>query len=222
MKYSIDILKQILGNDKKNLNLTLLATEYINYDTPIKVKCNICNYEFCARLYNILNDHGCNKCANVVRGNKQRFTLEKVKEIIEIENKDLNLEFIDNYYKNNTSPILLKCKICNYIFKGYLSNITKGQSCYKCGRIKSGDKNRFSIEYVKEIVKKYNFELISEDYKSHEVPLILKCKFGHIFEKNLNHIKRGQGCNLCNCMLNLESRKKYVENIWNIFLISHL
>ena len=121
---------------------------YINYQTKIKIHCNNCNNEWLITPANLLNGHGCPKCAlnkqqiNVSNNNEFK---EKLKQI----HQD-NYLLLDEFIDLNTS-IHIHCNICNNDFSILPLNILKpGIQCKHCkNNITINEKTDYITYYIK-------------------------------------------------------------------------
>lgn len=103
---------------------------YINYQTKIKIYCNTCNNEWFITPANLLNGHGCPKCAlnkqqiNVSNNNEFK---EKLKRIHQ-NNYTLLNKFIDF-----NTLVYIHCNICNNDFSILPLDLLKpGIQCENC------------------------------------------------------------------------------------------
>ena len=118
------IVKKI---NEANPDLTVLESKetYINTKNKIKVKCNICGYEFYTRPNLIITQHtGCAKCKKNLK-----YTNETIDEKLKSINS--NLIRIDNYINNHTK-INFKCNKCGYIWNVKPLKILEGRRCPHC------------------------------------------------------------------------------------------
>jgi len=132
-------------------NNTITAIDkYINNQIKIKFKCNICNHEWYATPANILNKHGCPKCAM----NKPII----IKSNIDFYNKLQNIHYGNyialNSYINNDTKIKIKCNVCNYHFEALPLEIlnTHGVLCDNCKKnyINKPVNNNYSVYYIQD------------------------------------------------------------------------
>ena len=120
--------KQFINEIKEvNNNIEILG-EYVSDNTKIKCKCKIDGYEWSATPNNLLNNHGCPKCAGNIQSTHEEF-INRMKEI----NNDIEIlgEYINNYTK-----IKCKCKIDGYEWEVKPNNLLSGQGCPKCNESK--------------------------------------------------------------------------------------
>ena len=61
---------------------------------------------------------------------------------------------------------------------------------------------KLTIGEIKEFVKKYNGDCLSNQYENQSTPLLWRCEYGHTWEMTWKQIKRGSWCRTC---FNLES-----------------
>lgn len=115
-----------------------LLSEYVNSDTPIKVKHNNCGNIYMTRPTDFLRGHGCLKCSYVERSPKigvnQRTPLSEVKKSI----KDiLGDQYVvltkDSDYRGNRQHISIKHLVCGTVYKARYSDIQCGHTgCPYC------------------------------------------------------------------------------------------
>lgn len=92
--------------DVKKVNPEIeVIGEYINIDTPILCKCNICNCEWLANPWHVSHDTGCPKCVNLYRRTHEEY----VKDVYDV---NPNIEIISKF-KGVDDKIKYRCKIHN-------------------------------------------------------------------------------------------------------------
>lgn len=115
-----------------------LLSEYVNSDTPIKVKHNKCGNIYMTRPADFIRGHGCLKCSYVERSPKigvnQRTPLSDVKKSI---NDILGDQYVvltkDSDYKGNRQHISIKHLVCGTVYKARYSDIQCGHTgCPYC------------------------------------------------------------------------------------------
>ncbi len=200
-----EIKKYIEENSKGTC--TLLSTNYINSDTPLILQCQ------CGNIYQRtfkkikLGRFLCKKCSDKNKSKLYSYELDEVKKII----KNNHCEYISGEYINNNSKLLLKCECGNEFYKD-LNHFLRGQNrCPKCGNKElKKSKTKYSIDFVKETIKKDGYEVIDNKYISCDAPILCKCKNGHIFNLYFSdYLYRNRGCQQCS-FLNHSG-----ENHWN-------
>lgn len=122
-------------------------------------------------------------------------TSEQIKEMVEEQGYNyLGEEYrIINGIKRRY--IKIQCDKGHSAYWVRLDSFKTGCRCNYCQH----DKQRFSFEYVKEYIKSFRYELLSNEYKNNNNKLKIKCPKGHIFYMTFAHFKdRGQRCPICN------------------------
>lgn len=124
-----------------------LLEDYIDYDTPIMHKCNICDYEWKVSPSNLIlsykkGKHPCPSCNNMVRDDRPYE--ERLKEV---NDTIIPLE----EYVNRRTKILHKCTICGYEWKCTPNSRLSGNGCPKCSNKITQSKSELEvIEFLKE------------------------------------------------------------------------
>jgi len=118
-------------------------------------------------------------------------TLEICKDRLKLINK--NIIIMSNEYINNSSYLKCKCELDGYEWNAKWANLSNGYGCPKCaGNIK------YSIEEVKENMKKNNIEIISSNYKNTKTKLECRCMIdGYLFKSSYNELLSGKNCPIC-------------------------
>lgn len=127
-------------------NITVIG-DYVNRNTPILCKCNICGYTWKVRPYDILNKQGCPKC------NKCVVTEEEV--LQRIYSKNPNIEIISNY-TNYITKLQCKCKKCGFLWEALPGNLYQGTGCPKCKMSKGERKiEKYLIDHKIKYIAQY-------------------------------------------------------------------
>ena len=113
---------------KVNPDIEVLG-QYVDYKTYIAVRCKVCGYEWKSRPSQLLLGHGCHNCGI----KKQADTLRKSQEQFEAELTKVNPDIlVIGKYKNNMTPIEVKCKKCENVWQGVPGSLLAGQGCPRC------------------------------------------------------------------------------------------
>lgn len=127
-----------------NTDIEVLGT-YVNGQTKIKCKCEICTHEWEATPNDLLQRSGCPKCAGTMKLTHEEF-INRMKKI----NSDIE---ILGTYVNSSTKIKCKCKICEHEWEATPNNLLRGSGCAKC-KITKGEKriaqylDNLGIEYI--------------------------------------------------------------------------
>lgn len=161
--------------------------DYRNSSKPISVTCKLDDYTWKIKPNDLLNGHGCPKCAGTAKKTTQSFKDELYK-----RNKDI--EVIGEYI-NNSTGILCRCKIDSHIWKPTPNSLLNGKYCPKCAnRNKTKSHETFKQE-IEQINK--NIELLSK-YKGCNKDIKCKCLIdNYIWETKANLLLSGHGCPKC-------------------------
>ncbi len=195
----------------KEQNIELLS-EYESANKKVLAKCLKCGYEWEVYPKHIFTGHSCPRCA----GNR----LSKDDILDRISKKDLELISDFNEIKNENSLVRVKCKKCGFEYETKLRNILRGKGgCRKCNRKNTKTPNRkspFTQEEIKEKLREFDLELLSE-FKNMRTKIKVKClKCGYIREVRPNDIiNRKRICPECarrkKMLSEDEVRKKFKE-----------
>jgi len=74
--------------------------DYINAQSTVATRCNICNHNWSPLASNLLSGHSCPKCRNIENGNRYRKTIDQYKKEVSSLYKDIVV--ISDEYKNAT------------------------------------------------------------------------------------------------------------------------
>lgn len=149
----------------------------------------------------------------------KRKTIEEVKERI-YELSDGKVELLSDEYINSKQKLKLKCE-CGSIFERDFGHINKGRIlCLNCMNDKVSEKNRLTIDEIKNKIHEHGCEYIDGEYKNYDSKLKIKCSCGNIFDKSLHKFLSGQDhCQECGRKKLIQLRTKYTpENSREILL----
>lgn len=123
----------------------------------------------------------------------KRYTDEDRKKIVEERGYEL-LEINRKRNKKGKSKVYIKIK-CD---KGHITemqwdNFMQGKNCKYCA-----NNVAFTYKEVKEYTESFGYELLSEEYKGSNSPLIIKCPQGHVTDTiTYSRFKLGCRCKKC-------------------------
>ena len=181
--------------------------EYINNNTSLLCRCNICNHEWNPYPCNLLKGHGCPICAG-------RFTEELFQN--KLKQKHPNIELLEKYKSLNVH-IKVKCKKCNYIWNPITKLLLKNDGCPYCAERIKITKYNFMELFNKNGNK--NVDIIG-NYINSTTNIQCKCKvcdniwFGYPYL-----LVNGSGCKRCsdinNGLKHRLSHNEYIEKMSN-------
>jgi len=159
----LDIDKNI-SNKCEQFNITLSENfKYVgSVDTKLKLKCNICNYEwetsYMAFIQSNNGKTGCTRCTN-----KAKLTQEEAEERVNKRCSDINYELIGNFEYNGAKHTKLKLKCDNnHIFQTtYEIFILSKSACSFCksSKIENKIKNLLEINNIN-FIRQYSPKLL--------------------------------------------------------------
>lgn len=140
--YTIETIRNLVEEEYKHFNLTLLSNiypdpEYENEDyCKFKLQCNECNNIYFTGTAEFKRSKGCPKCIHKKLGKKRSFTLNEVKDIV----AQYGFELADENYENSNKPINVKCEL-GHITQKYLGDLKRNRTivCSKCVPGKGGN-----------------------------------------------------------------------------------
>ncbi len=117
--------------------------------------------------------------------------------------KDIHGDDFDNFwvfYETRTTPVLLVCNNCGYVFRRTPNEHLKGRKCQQCSRKKVGQKLALTtIEFIKRsiLVHGYFYGYHRVKYINNWTPVEIWCPIhGYFFQNPSNHFK-GVRCAKC-------------------------
>lgn len=127
--------------------------------------------------------------------------------IKQLNEKNPNLESME-LYVNTRTPLLHRCKICNYQWPIRPANILNGDGCPNC----SGKRKRTHEEYVAQVAQlNPNIEVV-EKYIERHTKILHRCKIdGHEWYATPGDILKGGGCPVCS---HRTIGKNFENSIW--------
>ena len=190
-----------------NTNVSPLE-EYKTSNQKIKFHCNICGNEWYTSP-NIIYECGCPKCSKKNMINKITKTHEKFIEEMNTVNSDIK---IISQYKNSSTHVKCKCKICGYIWNTYPSALLLGTGCSKCKKCYKRTQEEF-IKELKEVSP--NISIIG-NYTGVNKKIKYKCLVcGYIGYSIANNLLNG--CRCPNCLNGTKlTEKEFLNKLHNI------
>lgn len=136
--------------------------------------------------------------------------MSKKKTIEEVKEYALKFNYIclSNYYINSHVKLKFMCPN-KHIFEMPSYKFFQGRRCIKC----SGSE-KYTFNFVEEYIQKFNYTLLSKEYKDSKTLLKLKCSQDHICYISFNKFKNSKiRCPTCsgNSKYDIEFVKKYIH-----------
>ena len=96
-----------------------------NTNKRLKVKCQVCGFEWDGLPASMLAGDGCRKCGTRIA--HQKFIRDKESFVSEVAAANPDIELLGTY-SGRHKPILAKCKICGYVWEPRASSLLRGSS----------------------------------------------------------------------------------------------
>ena len=157
-EFYLENIQQLIDN--QNLDLIVIEKVFKDSKTYVKCRCNIHNNEFLTRAGDLRKGKGCKICGHKRGCDKQRLTLEEIKNIL--KEKTDTIEIISQEYINNTKDLRCRCKLCGSEFLRSWGNLQKFTMCPHCNG-SYGEKE--IINYFKKNDIPYEYQYRFEDCK---------------------------------------------------------
>lgn len=157
-------LEELKENPEIKKDVDILSFTLIDDQTKIKVKCKHCENIWWISPLKLVQGRRCPICKNKKLGESKRLSNGTIQALLNKNNP--NIEIIGEY-KNLNSAIECRCKIHNYEWNGWASNILYGISgCPICN-------SSIGENLIGEILDKHNIKYIRQ-YKFDDC--VYKCK----------------------------------------------
>lgn len=165
--------------------------EYIDYNTPILVHCQLCGNEWKASPNNLLAGKGCKLCADKRGADKRRKTQQEFIEALKGKNPDV--ELIGEYYMAAKKTIF-RCRKCGYEWLAKPNHILSGHGCPVCG----GSQRKEHESFISQLDSVNPFVDVLGEYINTRTKITCKCKIcGYEWPITPNSLLRGSGCPEC-------------------------
>lgn len=188
----------------EDLGSELFSKEYINADTPIKVRCTNCGKPIYNRFgtINYRKTIRCHECGYKIMGEKQTYTYEQVKEIIDSDESGCKL--ISTEYNGYKEELEILCGCGKNTIKTTLDlfQTRNKRFCPECG-----GQVEWDIEKAKEYVSTHSdCKLLANEYISQKTKMLFLCECGNEFETDMSTFiyKDKHQCNECSTVSILE------------------
>lgn len=131
---SIEDVKEFLKKNDLKQECELLSTQYQNWHTPLKFKCNKCGKTFERRFSQVKQKiFLCYDCCKKSQNKEKRLSIENVKSFLKENDLNQDCELISNIYVNTQTPLLFKCNTCGGTFERTFATM-KAKKAFKCFR----------------------------------------------------------------------------------------
>ena len=198
---------------KRNPTIRIIG-KYQNVKTPIKVMCLECGNEWETKPSNLINGHGCNKCAIKTNAIKRKKTQKQF--VDELHEVNPNITVIGEY-NGSSNKILVKCNICGNKWESEPSSLLAGNGCSSC----SGNKRKTTEDFKKEIQLLHPSITVLSPYINAKTDVLFRCNIcGNTWQSRPDNILHRKGCPFCSHERTLNSRRttqeEFIEKLASI------
>ena len=206
--YVIDNLN--LWTKLENKNFKLISTEFISQKDKLIWECYKHGiFERSIQSITRKESHGCQKCAVEKVAEKNRYTIDKIKEII--NERKIKWKLLSAEYINSEENMEWECSVHGKFLMSW-GQISQGHGCQKCAREEISNSKRYTFEEVKQYLDdiNYPYKLLSTEYIDSKMPLEFECEYHGKFHKpfgqiTVNGIKAG--CQDCGRIRSADSKR---------------
>ena len=184
--------------------------KYVNYTTPIPLRCNACKYEYEVKPSDVvrcdvcgwewapvggslLRGHGCPKCAGTMRKSHAEF-------VEELKSRRDDVIIVGPYVKalEKTRFRFLKC---GHEWDVTPAHILNGRGCPLCAHSRRGASQRLTMERFLKRLHKIDRNLVVREggkYVNYTTPIPLRCNAcKYEYEVKPSDVLHGGGCPNC-------------------------
>ena len=164
-----------------------LIESYNGYEEKLHCRCRICSYDFYQSPHQLLNAKGCPRCNGHHTWSEEEFVTRL---------KEVNPTIIVSGFSGIRKKIKCKCVVCNYEWFPQADDVLRGHGCARCIGRERLDFASFVNDFS---LKQDNIEILGEIILDTKTMFNCRCKrCGNIWSTNVNRLRQGNGCNLCN------------------------
>ncbi len=193
--YTIGEIKKIIEEDHKTLNFTVMSDVYPHLSSSrIIIKCNKCSTAYKKTVAQITKMTGCHECLN-------RYHYDDIVKLVYDEYKQYDLTLLSETFPDplTNRKFRLQCNVCKHEFKRDVTDFKRSYGCPKCKHKSLGVNRQFTLDQVKEILKKHGYELIG-NYTGSANKTQVKCKNGHKTYKYMCDLVRNKSITCTKCI----------------------
>ncbi len=178
-----------------NPSIDVIGT-YRNSNTPVRCRCHNCGNVWNPLPSTIMGGGGCPECGKKISIAKR--TKSKQQFIAELDKFNPMYEVLGEY-KNNSSPIKCRCKICGNEWNPRPTTLLRGGGCPKCASAHSAlVRLKDSKTFLEELASINGNISVLDEYKGNKTRLTCKCSVcGNEWKALPINLLRGNGCPSC-------------------------
>lgn len=199
-KYHLDLLN--IAKERKG---TLLSKAYISAKTKLRWRCQE-GHIWLANPNAIKNGAWCPKCGRQRAAEKRRDSIENMKALA----RSRKGYCLSRNFQDNITKLKWKCQY-GHTWEAAPSHIKTGTWCPQCGKQRTSDALKDTIENMHSIAKKNYGQCLSKIYHGSHSNLKWKCSEGHIWRASPTSIKSGSWCRVCAFKRNADRQRDSIK-----------
>ena len=121
--------------------------------------------------------------------------------------KQFGYEILEEY-KNNRTPLKMKCPLGHITKSMTYWSFKKGNRCPECSR-----RLKLTYEYVKNQFENEGYKMISKEYINANIKLEVRCPKGHNWKTTYGHFYDGKRCPHCKTSKGENKVKEVLEKL---------
>lgn len=168
-----------------------LSKKYVNTHTKLEWECAE-GHKWMATPSKIKNGRWCPNCANKIRGNFTRLTIEEMQNIA----NGRNGVCLSKKYINSKTKLRWQCSE-GHQWEAIYDSIRAGKWCPECGRQKSILARTYTIDNAQNLAKEHGGKCLSTEYINSSTKLMWECAEGHQWKANYNSVQHDTWCPEC-------------------------
>lgn len=177
-KLTYEYVKEYIENE----GYKILSNEYVNNRSKLEIMCPH-GHVFLVKFNNFKNGSRCPVCYGHIK-----HSYDEVKNIFESNGYKL----LSDEYVNKDEKLEIMCPD-GHIYFTSLNVFKRGFRCPQC----SG-KAKHTLEFIREYLNKYGYELLSTEYINANTSISMKCPEGHVFKMRFGEFKNNnRRCPVC-------------------------
>ena len=154
----------------------------------------VCGNEWDAAPYHLLNGRGCPQCAVKARAERNRYSDQQFKKLL--EDKNPAIEPLEKYV-NRKTRLLCRCRICGREWRAVPALLLQGVGCKTCANRKHASR-KTDEEFKSQLEEKHPTIEALEKYVTRTTKIQFRCKVcGHAWSTTPDTLMRGKGCPVC-------------------------
>lgn len=202
----------------------IVISDYKNNKTKVQLQHNIdtCNHIFSMLPNAFLRGEKCPVCAQKIKAEKRKYTIEKIKHFVEVESKS-GCKLDTDIYVGYKKKLRVLCSDCGKPYLVSFDNFVRKQKyrCNKCQKVIGSLKQADTIESVIEFVKNNSSsKLLSDKYENAHQKLLFECECGNNFITTMNSFKtkHKRQCNECTSSKGEKEIARYLKQNYISFI----